>query len=231
MNTNDKIRLIIGITIVCVVIFFFIYKIFYKNKRITVKFITRSAVIAAFSTILYCVPALKFPLPIFPNFLEIHFDEVPLLIAGFAYGPWSAIFALAIKTIVKFPMSNTMFVGELADFLYSLAFIIPSAIYYKNHRKFKGAIVSLSIGTIFQLFVSAFFTTFVMLDFYMAVMGLPKAAIMGSIKAAGINISSLDWPFLLYVSLPFNALKDAMVIVITILLYKRMRILLEKVIK
>ena len=63
----------------------------------------------------------------------------------------------------------------------------------------------------------------------MFVMGLPEAAIMGMVKAAGVNINSLSWPFLFAVALPFNALKDAMVIVLTILLYKRMRKLIEKV--
>ena len=43
------------------------------------------------------------------------------------------------------------------------------------------------------------------------------------IKAAGINIDTLSWPFLFAVALPFNAMKDAIVIIVTILLYKRMR--------
>ncbi|MCQ2802714.1 MAG: ECF transporter S component [Bacilli bacterium] len=229
MNTSDKIRLVIGALIAVIALIYFVIKTFLKHKKITTSFITRSAVIAAFATILYCVPALKFPLPIFPNFLEIHLDEIPLLIAGFAYGPWSAIFALAIKTIIKFPMSNTLFVGELADFLYSLAFIIPSALFYKKHRKFSGALIALGIGTVCQLIVASVFTTYVMLDFYMAVMGLSKSSIMSAVANAGISINNLGWEFMVFVSLPFNALKDAMVLVVTILLYKKMHQLLEKI--
>ena len=53
----------------------------------------------------------------FPSFLEIHFDEVPAFIAGFAYGPMSAVFILIVKTLVKLPMTITAGVGENDDYL------------------------------------------------------------------------------------------------------------------
>ena len=230
MDKYDLTRMIIAIALILIGVVLCFKKSFSKSKfSITTKFITRTAIFAAFSILLYIVPALKFPLPIFPSFLEIHFDEVPLLIAGFAYGPLSGLFALLLKTLVKLPMTNTLCVGELADFIYSAFFIVPSALFYKKHRNFKGAIIALSIGTISQLFASCFITTFLILDFYMIVMNLPKAAIMGMIHKAGINIDSLSWPFFFSVALPFNALKDAMVIVLTLLLYKRIHKLVEKV--
>ena len=202
---------------------------FKNRKKIDIKFMTRTAIFAAMSTILYTVPFLKFKLPFFPSFLEIHLDEVPLLIAGFAYGPLSGIFALLIKTIIKLPMTSTMGVGELADYVYSLFFIVPSAIIYQKHRNMKGALVGLGVGTITQILAASFITTFVILDFYMVVMNLPKGAIMGMITKAGIHIDNLLWPFFLYVGLPFNALKDAMVVALTLLLYKRIHILVEKI--
>lgn len=230
MSNLDLTRMIFALLAVLAVIVFFVNKIFLFKKPISVKFISRTAIFAAFSIILYIVPGLKFPLPIFPQFLEIHLDEIPLLICGLAYGPWSAIFALLLKTIVKLPMTTTLGVGELADFLYSLAFILPTALIYKKHRSFKGALVGLGIGTLLQLIVSSFFTTFVMLNFYMKVMNLPADSILNMVKAAGINIDSLDWPFLVAVALPFNALKDAIVLVITILLYKRIHKLFDKIV-
>ena len=228
MDKYDLTRMVIAVAML-VIAGAYMARGLIKTKTANAKFITRTAIFAAMSIILYIVPALKFPLPIFPAFLEIHFDEVPLLIAGFAYGPWSGLFALLIKTIVKLPMTNTMCVGELADFIYSAFFIIPAAIFYKKHRNIKGAIISLLIGVVFQLFASCFITTFLILDFYMTVMNLPRAAIMGMVQKAGIAIDSLDWPFLFAVALPFNALKDAMVVILTLLLYKRIHKLVEKV--
>ena len=63
----------------------------------------------------------------------------------------------------------------------------------------------------------------------MFVMNFPKPAIMSMIQKAGIQIDSLGWPFLFAVALPFNALKDVMVIAITMLLYKRIHKLVEKI--
>lgn len=229
MKNYNTTRLAIVLTFVVIAVVYFLVKVVFKKKSITTKFITRTAVFAAISIILYIVPGLKFRLPFFPSFLEVHLDEIPLLIAGFAYGPWSAIFALLIKTIVKLPMTSTMCVGELADFIYSLFFIIPAAIIYKKKRNFKGVFIGLAIGTVSQILAASFITTFLILDFYMLVMHLPEAAIMGMVRAAGINISNLRWPFLYAVGLPFNAFKDAIVIAATLLLYKRVHKLVEKV--
>ena len=229
MKDSDLTRMLIAISCVVLLGLYMVYTKLRNKKPVTTKFITRTAIFAAISIVLYAAPGLKFPVPFFPSFLEIHFDEVPLFIAGFAYGPWSAVFALVIKTLVKLPLSHTGCVGELADFIYSLAFILPAAIIYRKNRNFKGAFLGIGIGTICQLIVSSFVTTFLILDFYMFVMGLPKAIIVSSIASAGIHISSLDWPFLFAVALPFNAFKDAIVIIITLLLYKRIHKLVEKV--
>jgi len=228
MNNYDLTRMVVTISIILIIVVFAFNKILLKNKPITTKFITRTAIFASMAIILYLVPFLKIKLPFFPAFLEVHLDEVPLLIAGFAYGPLSAFLGILIKTLVKLPMTTTLGVGELADFIYSCAFIIPTAFIYKKHRTFKGMLISISIGTLIQLITSSFITTFLILDFYMFVMNLPRQAIMGMITKAGININSLSWPFFFAVAIPFNAFKDAIVIVVTILLYKRLHILVEK---
>ena len=83
----------------------------------TVRFIVRSAIFGAIAGILYAVPFLSFSVPFFPSFLKFHFDEIPLMIAGFAYGPWVAILATIIRGLIKLPMDigSTMGVGVLAD--------------------------------------------------------------------------------------------------------------------
>ena len=136
-----------------------------KNK-IDAKFIAKTGIFAAVSIILYVVPIFKITLPFFPPFLEIHFDEIPALISGFAYGPFSALIILLIKTLVKLPFSTTVCVGELADFIYSCAFIIPASLIYTNHRKFKYAIIAILSGCLIQSIVASILTTFVMLDLY-----------------------------------------------------------------
>ena len=227
---NDNITgLFIVVAFVIVFLAKFLAKFFFKGNVMTTRFIARTAVFAAISIILYTVPFLKFSLPIFPTFLEIHLDEIPAFIAGFAYGPLSGALVILIKTIVKLPLTNTACVGELADLIYSMVFVIPAAIIYKKHRTIKGAIVSMGVATVIQIITASFVTTFVMLDAYSVLYHLPKSVILGMCQKINPAISSLGFPFLLMVALPFNALKDAIVVALTFLLYKRLRVLFNKI--
>ena len=221
-------RMIISIAVMAMVFIWLFAKNTGKKHVISTKFITRSAVFAAFSIVLYIVPYFNFALPIFPSFLKIHLDEIPAFIAGFAYGPLSAVFVIVVKTLAKLPMTNTAGVGELADLIYSIAFVVPAAIFYKKHKTIKGALIGLGIAVVFQLVVSCFVTTFLILDFYIFVMGWPEVVILKMCQAVNPAITSLRWPFLFMMALPFNALKDVIVIVVTFLLYKRLHTYIDR---
>ncbi len=229
MGSFDATRLIIAILFTVILLVFITKKLWFKKLNITPGFITKTAIFAAFSVILYAVPYLKFTLPIFPGFLEIHLDEVPTLIASLGYGPLSGIFILIVKTLIKLPLTSTMGVGELIDFIYSFVFIIPAALIYKKHRTIKGAFISILIGGLFQLLISSFMTSFVMLYFYMSVFGLSEETIIAMCHAINPNVNSLGMTFLIFVALPFNALKDGIVIVITFLLYKRIKKIFDRI--
>ncbi len=228
MDTYSLIRFIIALVAIIVAIAFF-FKTFFKGNVITTRFIARTAVFAAISIILYTVPFLKFSLPIFPAFLEIHLDEIPAFMAGFAYGPLSGFLVILVKTLVKLPLTSTAGVGELADFIYSAAFVIPAAIIYKKKRTIKGALISLIVATVVQLLVASFGTTFIMLDMYSMLYHLPKEVILAMCQKINPAVSNLRWPFLLMVALPFNALKDLIVVLVTALLYKRLRLLFKRI--
>ena len=220
--------MIISIAVMAMVFVWLLAKNTGKKHVISTKFITRSAVFAAFSIVLYIVPYFNFALPIFPSFLKIHLDEIPAFIAGFAYGPLSAIFVIVVKTLAKLPMTSTAGVGELADLIYSIAFVVPAALYYKKHKTIKGALIGLGISVGVQLVVSCFVTTFLILDFYIFVMGWPEAVILKMCQAVNPAITSLRWPFLFMVALPFNALKDVIVIIATFILYKRLHTYIDR---
>lgn len=229
MEKFETTRLLITILMLLGAMLYFVIKVFKFKNFFNTKFITRTAIFASISTILYIVPYLKFPLPFFPGFLEIHFAEVPALIAGFAYGPLSGILVIVIKTLIKLPMTSTLCVGELADLIYGLVLVIPSALIYKKHRNIKGAVSGLVFASLIHVIVSSFLTTFVMLDFYMNVMGLTEEVILNMCKAANPNVTSLDFNFLLWVAMPFNLLKDVLLFLLTLLLYKRIRKLIDKI--
>ncbi|NMV81936.1 MAG: ECF transporter S component [Erysipelotrichia bacterium] len=193
----------------------------FRFKKVNlVRFMSRVAIFGALSAILYIVPFLKFPLPFFPQFLEFHFDEIPVFIAGFAYGPFSAFCALIVKTIIKLPFTSTLTVGEWADLIYSTAFIVPAAFIYQKRRNIKGVIIGFAFGFIVQIATSLVFNVYIMIPFYMLVMGFPEAAILAMAQAANPSVTNIGWSLGFLAIVPFNVLKNVMVIILTFLVYK-----------
>lgn len=186
-----------------------------KNKNIT-RFIVRAGIFSAMAAILYIAGGF-IPLYLFSDFLQIHIDEIPAFIASFAYGPLMGVVVLVVKTLIKLPFTRTLCIGELADLLYSLVFVIPAAIIYKRNRKFKSAIIGFIVGFVLELVVSFFFNIFVMIPFYGSLFELPQAFIDGK------------WTFALTAILPFNVVKNLIVIAITLPTYKSLHRLIDKI--
>ena len=235
MDTYSLIRFILVLISIVIALGMFI-RTFVKGNTMSTRFIARTAVFAAISIVLYTIPFLKFSLPIFPSFLEIHLDEIPAFMAGFAYGPLAGFLVILVKTLVKLPLSSTACVGEVADFIYSVAFVVPATIIYKKHRSIKGALVSMLVATIVQLAVASSVTSFVMLDIYGKLFHLSRGTILKMCQAVNPlfkNVTdtgtSFLFRFMLLVSVPFNAIKDAIVVLVTFLLYKRLRLLFKKI--
>lgn len=193
-----------------------------RKKRITTRMVARVAIFGAITAILYVVPFLQFKLPsIFPSFLEFHFDEIPAFIASFAYGPITGFLVLLIRTIIKLPFTSTVCVGELADFLYSLAFILPAAFYYQKHRNLKGVCVGFALGFVCQIIVSGLCCGLFMIDFYLFLYkGLTAEALLQSCQAINPRIRDIHFSLVLWGIVPFNALKNLIVIFVTFLTYK-----------
>ena len=78
------------ISIVLIVAFLVLLLRFYmKEHRTTTfnwpRFVARVAVFSAIAAVLYVIPLFSINLPIFPSFLALHFDEIPIFVCGFAY--------------------------------------------------------------------------------------------------------------------------------------------------
>ena len=225
MNDRFIVWLIIVITLLCVV---FVKKT-QKKLRINAKFITGTAIFGAMSIILYVVPVFNLSLPFFPGFLNVHFDEIPAFIAGFAYGPLSAIIILVIKTLAKLPSSHSMCVGELADIIYSLFFILPAVFIYHRKITIKSVVVGFSVATVIQILAASLITSFAILSFYINVMELSEETIIDMCHAVNPNVNSLGWTFFFLVGIPFNAFKDIIVVIVTFILYKRLHSLIDRI--
>ncbi|MDY6392894.1 MAG: ECF transporter S component [Bacilli bacterium] len=195
-----------------------------------VKLIARVAIFGAMSAILYLVPIFKLKLPFFPSFLELHFDEVPAFIAGFAYGPVTGILVIVIKTAMKFliyGVPETLGVGELTDLILSSVYVLIACLIYKKKRNLKGVAIGFAIATAVQVFVAMVINVYVMIPFYANVMGYPLPSLLSMMQKAVPAITDTGWSYAFFAVLPFNLLKDAIVIILTFLLYRSLHVFLR----
>ena len=188
---------------------------------------TRISVIALFSALAGVLYVFGFPIAaIFPSWLELNFSDIPALIGTFALGPVAGslivLFKILIKLIIK--GTSTVFVGELADLLIGLAFVVPAGIIYKRHRSFKGSLVGMSVGTAASVAMSILANYLVLVPFYRQLFfngsWAPLVGIMQGIFGEGCTEETF-YNFYLWASvLPFNVMRCVIAIVITLPIYK-----------
>ncbi|MEG0146699.1 MAG: ECF transporter S component, partial [Clostridia bacterium] len=141
-------------------------------------------------------------------------------------GPVAGLIVVLIKDVIGMTHSTSMMVGELADFLCSGAFVVVSALIYKKHRNFKGALISMGVGIVVMTIVGALANYFIMIPFYINQMNFPEEAVIGMMAAVIPAVDSV-FKLVLMVTAPFNVLKGVVLCVLTLLMYKRLSHLLH----
>ncbi len=200
--------------------------------------IARVAIFGALAIILYMVPGLQFP--IFPGlpFLKLHFDELPVLFASLAYGPFTGTLIIILKSLFKLiqDIPETGGIGVLADTIYGLAFILPTSFIYKHHKSFKMGLVAIFSGLFINLIVSSFLGYYIIYPLYGLFFNPNAKSYVEAMETVAVLFTSADpsitsWsdPKILFeFLLPFNLIKDSVIVVITILVYKPLSMLIKR---
>ena len=220
------IAILLGLVLVVITIRFFFANREKQDFNI-VRFMARVAIFGAMATILYVVEIFTIKLPFFPSWLSLHFDEVPAFICGFAYGPWAGVAVLGIKTLIKLPFTSTATVGEWADLVMSTVYLLPVCYIYKFRRNLKGVGVGFAIGTVIQILIAMILNVYLLVPFYSYFYGIPLPGLLSVAKIANPAITDIGWSYAALAVLPFNALKDAIVIILTFLVYRSIHIVLR----
>lgn len=197
-----------------------------KNK---VDYLVKVAIFATISSLLYTVPFLQFKLPFFPSFLEFQFSNLPAILAGFILGPLGGSLVIIIKTIVKLPMSGTMFVGECADLIIGVSVVCITSLMYKKHRTLKGGALSLLVGAVVWVGASLFANWAVLIRWYAHLFG-GMTTIVNVCKAV-VPFITLDNFMIVYLScccLPFNSILAIVTMVVTFITYKSISKIFKK---
>lgn len=144
------------------------------------------------------------------GFLEIEFSDFPAIIGALALGPVWGVMIEFIKNLLHLSISSTGFVGELANFIVNGVFVFVIGALYKANKTKKGAVISLIVGTIVMTVIAMGTNLYIMLPLYMK-----TAPFMVKLNLVLSTIT------------PFNLVRGAVLSVITLLSYKKLRPLLK----
>ena len=178
---------------------------------------TAGAMLAAIAAVLMF---LDFPLPFLPSFYKIDFSEIPVLIGAYAMGPVAGVIIEAFKILIKFLIKGTVTagIGELANFLIGLSFILPASIIYQVKKTKKSALVGLCIAAVCNIVAGCLLNAFLLVPAYAKAFGGMERVIGGAAKANS-SITGMT-TLILFGTIPLNVIKSVIASVIVILIYK-----------
>ncbi|MBQ9737569.1 MAG: ECF transporter S component [Clostridia bacterium] len=188
-----------------------------KNSK--VQWMIKVAMLSALSMILMIF---EFPIPfIAPPFYELDFSEVPALLGSFALGPAAGIAIEVIKIVLNLVINSsiTAGVGEFANLVIGISFVLPAGLIYQNKRTKKSAILGMTVGSFAMVVMGCFLNVYMLIPAYGAALKMPIEAFVEMGAAINASVDSL-WKLVLLCTAPFNMLKAVLVSVITMLIYK-----------
>lgn len=172
--------------------------------------------LSAVATILMFV---EFPVFFMPPFIKMDISEMPALIAAFLSGPMWGVAVCLVKNLIKaITFTNTAMVGEAANFLLGITFVLPAGLIYKYNKTRRGALVGALTGAAVMAVISVPINYFVTYPFYMKLM--PLEAIVDAYRAIFPGVNGL-LECLIVFNVPFNLFKGIICTLITFIIYKR----------
>ena len=176
------------------------------EKRWTIQKLTYTALLAAVAGVLM---SLEFSVPLMPVFYKVDFSDVPTVIALFALGPASGTAVELIKILIKVATvgTNSNFVGEFANLIGTVLFILPIwLISRKTGLSKKGTALTLALSAVIRTAWSCFCNAFITLPLYAASFGLPLDEVIRTVSTANPAIQDLTG-FIILATILFNLLK------------------------
>lgn len=203
-----------------------------KKKTLSVKEITLIGIQSALSIILYYVASLIPSIPFFPPWLDLfNFSEIPALITGFIYGPYAGSLVILVRFFVKLPGTFTAGVGELADLILGLVLVIVSSIIYKRHRSFKGALIGTSFSMLVCSLTACLLNYLVLIPAYVNLAGFSYEALASMLSYMGnVTVDNFMIYYIFIGVLPFNIARYVMIFIITFITYKKIHLLIDRLV-
>ena len=187
------------------------------------------AVCGMFAAISAVLMVLEVPVPFAPPFYGLDLSELPALIGTFAFGPVAGVLIELCKIILKIFLkpTSTAFVGELANFAVGCSFLLPASAVYLLRKTRKHAIIAVVTGTLCMTVFGTAFNAAYLLPKFAELYGMPMEAIIAMGTEVNPAIDSVTTLVILVVA-PLNLLKGGIVSVITVLIYKKISLIIKE---
>ncbi|ALC85880.1 riboflavin transporter FmnP [Bacillus sp. FJAT-22090] len=176
--------------------------------------------IAMLSSISFVLMLLAFPLPVLPAYLKVDFSDIPALIAAITMGPIAGIVVAFLKNVLDWLFAGSptgVPVGHMANFVTSILFIAPVYLIYRKASSSKGIMYGLVSGTISMAIGMSVLNYFIFLPMYTYFLNFP------------METGTALFNSIIFGILPFNLIKGLLVTIVMIVLFKRMKPLLDRV--
>ena len=173
---------------------------------------TRMAYLAVFTALSFILRLPWFEFSIIPAvpFLKIDFSGVFVLIAGFSLGPVAGVVVSVIKEFLyALCFTQTIGVGEVANILLMLPYILIPSIIYNKRKGIKAVLISLAIACASQVVWSIPVNYVLTFPFYLNLYA-------GTPWAAGMKFYLTVW----YWAVLFNFVKTVIMTAAVLVLYK-----------
>jgi len=193
------------------------------RSRLTTRQITK---ISALAVMAFVLMILEIGIPFFPGFLKLDLSDLPALVGAFAMGPIAGILIQFVKVVLHgIFRSWSGGVGELANFMVGVFYVVPAALVYHYKKDLKHAVLGMLLGTIIMTLLGSFANYYVLIPMYSRFMPIELIVDMGTV----VNPRIVDVKTLvIYGIAPFNVFKGLTIGALTLLIYKRISPLLKE---
>ena len=187
-----------------------------KQTKISTRLIAQIGILSA---IAYLLRFFEIPLPIFPPFLRIDLSDVVAVFGGISMGPVAGFIIVVVKNLLQaITGSTTGGVGEIANILIAGPYVLMICLFCRKVKSYKNVLMGAVLGTIVMAIVGAVVDYFIVFPLYAVIIPMDAIIQMGTV----LNPRVTDlFSFMIWLVVPFNIVKGAIMTVVILPLYKK----------
>lgn len=171
-----------------------------KGKIFTTRTMVTLSLLSALSYVLMLLES-----PPYIGFLRLEFSDIPAIIGAIQFGPIAGVIIELIKNVIKaITATKTAGVGELANFIVSVAYVVPAAIIYKKMKSRFSSLTAFGVATVCMTIAGFLMNYFVTIPLYATLYGGMENVLAAATIIPGINDK---FTLILYGITPFNIVK------------------------